>query len=126
MKKVNFEKGKMMFFNMENFVQDVDGMMISVPSKKHLVIKLSQYCSDNGMENVDFTWNGGGNLVTIWCHHHLGDLTNVYLVGVMSKETWYECGWFENTTNPNTLHINWDKETNVFGFEEGVEKVLGK
>ena len=125
MKKVVFEKDKMLFFNMENFVQDPEGMMVSVPSKKHLVIKLSQYCSDNGMEDVDFTWKGGGQkFVTIWCHHHDGDLTNVYLVGVMSKETWYECGWFENTTNPNTLHITWNKETKVFGFEEGVEKVL--
>ena len=124
MKKVVFEKDKMLFFPMENFVQDPDGVMVSVPSKKHLVIKLCDYMSANGMEDVDFTWNGGGNFVTVWCHHHLGDLTNVYLVGVMSKDTWYECGWYEDSSNPVKIHIGWNKETDVFDFVKEVEKIL--
>lgn len=124
MKKVIFEKDKMLFFPMENFVQDADGVMVSVPSKKHLIIKLCDYMSSNGMENVHFTWRGGGDKVTIWCHHHLGDLTNVYLVGVMSKDAWYGCGWFEDTPNPLKLHIGWNKETKVFEFVKEVEKIL--
>lgn len=119
MDKVVFAKDKMLFFPMENFVSDADGDMISIPSKKFLYIKLCDYCADNGMESVDFTWKGGGDKVTIWCHHHLDeDLTNVYLVGVMSKECWYNCGWYEDTPNPLVLHINWDKERKEFNVNK--------
>lgn len=123
MKKVVFEKDKMWFFPMENFVSDA-GVMVSVATKKHMIIKLCDYMSANGMEDVDFTWQSGGDKVTVWCHHHVGDLTNVYLVGVMSKDAWYGCGWFEDTPNPLKLHIVWNKETKVFDFVKEVEKIL--
>jgi len=124
MKKVVFEKDKMLFFPMENFVQDADGVMVNVLTKKNLIYKLCSYVSFNWMEDVDFTWQGGGDKVTIWCHHHLGDLTNVYLVGVMSKECWLNCGWYEDTANPMKLHMGWNKETKVFDLEDGIQKVL--
>ena len=125
MKKVVFEKDNMLFFNMENFVQDADGVMVSVATKKHLIYKLCDYMAVNGMEDVDFTWQGGGSkFVTLWCHHHDGDLTNIYLVGLMSKDTWYGCGWYEYTANPMKLHMGWNKETKVFDLEDGIQKVL--
>ena len=127
MKKVVFEKDKMLFFNMENFVQDADGVMVYVFHKKHLIHWLCGYVSANGMEDVDFTWQGGGSkFVTLWCHHHTGDLTNIYLVGVMPKECWLNCGWYEDTTNPMKLHMGWNKETKVFDLEDGIQKVLDK
>ena len=127
MKTVVFEKDKMLFFNMENFVQDADGVMVYVFHKKHLIHWLCGYVSANGMEDVDFTWQGGGSkFVTLWCHHHTGDLTNIYLVGVMPKECWLNCGWYEDTTNPMKLHMGWNKETKVFDLEDGIQKVLDK
>ena len=124
MKKVVFEKDKMLFFPMENFVSAADGVMVSVPSKKHLIIKLCDYMSDNGMEDVDFTWRGGGDKVVVWCRHHLGDITNIYLVGVMSKECWLNCGWYEDSSNPVKIHMGWNKETKVFDFVKELEKIL--
>lgn len=107
MNTIKFKNNEMMFFNMENFVSDVEGQMISVPSKKDLNNVLSKYCSANGMETVDFTWQSGGEMVTIWCHNQLGEgLTNVYLVGVMSKDCWLNCGWYEDTPNPKILHMD--------------------
>ena len=125
MKKVEFEKDKMMFFNMENFVSDADGVMVSVPSKRHLIHKLCDYMSSNGMEDVDFTWQFGGDKVVVWCHHHLGDLTNIYLFGVMSKDCWLNCGWYEDADNPMELHMGWNKETKVFDLEDGIQRILG-
>lgn len=56
-----------------------DGINVNIPSKKALLIKLSEYLKDNQLERGDFCFEEWGNgIVTLRC----GSKKQVYLVAV--------------------------------------------